>query len=106
MNFSFKRITEFDSLTEEYRSESPEAKLCPLCKKAQEDETHFLFDCPMYADFRIKYLSEFDLATYKTQKLSILNTSNVSHVNALAKYVFFSLKFRSNTLENPPPPAP
>ena len=33
-------------------------KTCPFCPSVLEDESHFLFNCPSYADFRRKYVMD------------------------------------------------
>ena len=35
---------------------SPIIHLCPLCIEEEEDKLHFLFQCPVYHDLRLKYL--------------------------------------------------
>ena len=76
---------------------SPEAsKKCPFCDN-DEDEVHFLFHCTLYADLRQKYLSAFNLSTYRNQKLSILETECTERIVNLAKYVFYAFRRRRNS---------
>ena len=52
----------------------PELRLCTLCDlKHIEDETHLLFECPIYADIRSSLLNKLDKENPSFNNLSISN---------------------------------
>ena len=34
--------------------------VCPMCMEEEEDEIHFILQCPVFHDLRLKYLALFD----------------------------------------------
>ena len=34
--------------------------VCPMCMEEEEDEIHFILQCPVFHDLRLKYLAPFD----------------------------------------------
>jgi hypothetical protein len=71
-----------------------EDKLCPFCLNIQEDEKHFLFYCPVYAEIREKFLS-----SIVCEPLHLfLSHSNRGKNRQLASFVVHALKMRKNLL--------
>ena len=44
-----------------YQPTNTVSQNCPFCKNNLENEYHFLFNCPLYSDVRLKYIPTFTL---------------------------------------------
>ena len=82
-----------------YHSNFFNLNACHFCPDAKEDETHFLFYCPIYNHLRAKYLAGFDLTYYRSRQLSILSADNIQSIVNIAKFIFYAFKFRATKLE-------
>lgn len=70
-------------------SDNPLLKNCPLCSIVVENEEHFLYVCPLYADFRERFLHNRPQFV-----INLLRWKDPVKVRALAKYVYYSFKRR------------
>ena len=61
-----------------------------------EDESHFLFHCPVYSAIRQKYISEFTEMPRTFNQL--LETPSTFVSRKVAMYTFYALKFREKLL--------
>ena len=66
---------------------------CVLCVIAVEDEEHSLFTCPLYADIRVKLLSDTSQTTTTASLLNVLVGKNKT-MHRLARFVFSAMKRR------------
>ena len=55
---------------------------CPFCKDDLENEYHFLFNCPMYTDIRLKYIPTL------TDGFSVLTDHNSDFMRNIAFFIF------------------
>lgn len=70
--------------------------LCKLCDVV-EDEKHFVFDCPLYANARAKFLN----TRYNSLNfVNILRNGSSSDIRRLSIYLFIALKTRLEFTEN------
>ena len=69
-------------------------KTCPFCPDVLEDEIHFLFICPVYADVRHKYL-EFTNSDVEPSLNSVFENPNIAKVSMFA---FYALKDREDMM--------
>ena len=69
-------------------SESPAARFCIFCKNVVEDEHHFMFVCPLYADLRRKFLGSLVNLDINLLLSGAFNNSTRS----VATYIFHSVK--------------
>ena len=81
-------------MNKRYESENIVNKDCAFCPGILEDETHFLFDCPLYSSIRHKHIAEF-MAQEALPTLKVL-LEGVSR--KVAMYVFYALKLREEKI--------
>ena len=65
-----------------------------LCVNEVEDEEHLLFTCPLYTDFRVKFLSDTSQNATTASLLNGLAWKNKTNMLRLAKFVFSAMKRR------------
>ena len=79
-----------------YGSDNVTNKNCSFCPGLLEDESHFLFHCPVYSAIRQKYITEFtEMPRTLNQLLETPSTFVSRHV---AMYTFYALKCREKLL--------
>ena len=83
-------INELRRVNKRYECENIVNKECAFCPGILEDETHFLFHCPLYSSIRHKHIAEF-MAQEALPTLKVL-LEGVSR--KVAMYVFYALKLR------------
>ena len=76
-----------------YGSDNVTNKNCSFCPGLLEDESHFLFHCPVYSAIRQKYITEFTEMPRTVNQL--LETPSTF---VLAMYTFYALKCREKLL--------
>ena len=76
--------------TGRYSNTSKASRCCFSCADCVEDEYHFILVCPVYANFRRKYIKE-----YYYKRPSMFNTENYITMSNLGKFIFNSMKLRS-----------
>ena len=77
-----------------YESENIVNKDCAFCPGILEDETHFLFHCPLYSSIRHKHIAEL-MAQEALPTLKVLLEAPSALVSRkVAMYVFYALKLR------------
>ena len=71
---------------------------CHLCNVV-EDEFHFLFECPMYSQFRAKYISKCYWKHPNIPNLiNLLSTTSPLILRRLGQYIYKSFKTRKNNV--------
>ena len=81
-----------------YESENIVNKDCAFCPGILEDETHFLFHCPLYSSIGHKHISEF-MAQEALPTLKVLLEAPSALVSRkVAMYVFYALKLREEKI--------
>ena len=69
---------------------------CPFCNK-KEDETHFILECPIYADFRQKFI--FRHWPNRTRDIkTIFQTDNTEAARGVSMFCYYALKRREETI--------
>ena len=71
-------------------SQNPDAKFCLFCKNVDENEHHFIFVCPLYADLRRKFLGSLVNVHINILLSGVYNNMTRS----VAKYIFHSVRLR------------
>ena len=79
-----------------YGSDNVTNKNCSFCAGLLEDESHFLFHCPVYSAIRQKYIAEFTEMPRTFNQL--LETPSTSVSRKVAMYTFYALRFREKLL--------
>ena len=67
---------------------------CPFCKNNLENEYHFLFNCPLYSDIRLKYIPT---PTGGFSLKSVLTDRNSDNMRNIA---FFFLRLEAQRSDN------
>ena len=67
---------------------------CVLCVNEVEDDEHMLFTCPLYADFRVKLLSDTSQNATTASLLNVLACKNKTNKLRLAQFGFSAVKRR------------
>ena len=81
-----------------YESENIVNKDCAFCPGILEDETHFLFHCPLYSSIRHKHIAEL-MAQEALPTLRVLLEAPSALVSRkVAMYVFYALKLREEEI--------
>ena len=81
-----------------YECENIVNKDCAFCPGILEDETHFLFQCPMYSSIRHNHIAEF-MAQEALPTLQVLLEAPSALVSRkVAMYVFYALKLREEKI--------
>ena len=83
-----------------YRTHVLTDLICPLCKESEEDEVHFVLQCPFFADIREQLIP----AKYTNNPCSfrlclLLATTNVNTARNLALFLYKAFKRRGTVLE-------
>ena len=73
-------------------------KDCAFCPGTTEDETHFLFYCPVYSSIRHKHIAEFMEQEGPSNLRALLETPSALVSRKVAMYVFYALKLREEIL--------
>ena len=82
-------------MNKRYESENIVNKDCAFCPGILEDETHFLFHCPLYSSIRHKHIAQF-MDQEALPALKVLLEAPVSR--KVAMYVFYALKLREEKI--------
>ena len=77
-------------------SERHQRKCCPFCISKIEDETHFLYECPIYSDIQSKFLSN----SVQLPLTVLLQLGIEYHRHNLSRFIFYSIKKRSRIMVN------
>ena len=74
---------------------------CPMCGPASEDEVHFLFQCPAYANLQTKYNIFHSTTTQFSMKhvSTLLVSKDETEIKTLAKYVTEAMSVRKKKTE-------
>ena len=84
-------------MNKRYECENIVNKDCAFCPGILEDETHFLFHCPLYSSIRHKHI-EFT-AQEALPTLKVLQEAPSALVfKKVAMYVFYALKLREEKI--------
>ena len=65
--------------------------LCPACFETEEDEAHFLLECPVYHDLREIYMGKLTCA-YDVQ--CIMSSDDEKHVRQVSMYLYYAFQRR------------
>lgn len=74
----------------------PASKNCVFCVDHNENEDHFLFQCPLYSDLRDRFLSK----AFTPSVTSVLRWKDSQRCLSVAKYIFHAFKRRQSHLES------
>ena len=70
--------------------------LCPACYERDENESHFLVECPVYDDLRNKFLR--NLPNVSVDVESLLKEQNPMVIRAVARYLYFAFQRREEAV--------
>ena len=75
-------------------SQNDQARICPLCKTAEEDEMHFVFFCPALQQIRNTYIQPYTHSDHP----SLTDIKEILRTNCfdLAKFIVESEQIRNN----------
>ena len=73
-------------------------KVWAFCPGTTEDETHFLFYCPVYSSIRHKDIAEFMEQDGPSNLRALLEIPSALVSRKAAVYVFYALKVRDEIL--------
>ena len=79
-------ITELYNHTGRYQLE-PSNALCPLCREKDEDEVHFLLQCPALCDLREKYLLRYIDSSIDDALRFFLSCKNANVIRSTSLYM-------------------
>jgi hypothetical protein len=85
------------NVNKRYQSDAV-SKDCVFCPQILEDEYHFLFSCPVYADIRYKHIAEFFDCDPETALKSVFVDSCMVTARKLAMFSYYALKRREERL--------
>ena len=75
-------------LTHKYRFVKDKGTMCPMCTKYEEDDIHFLLQCPFYHDMCVKYIKPFHSPINEVSFNSILKIEHLSVITFLSLYAY------------------
>ena len=64
-------------------------RLCPFCPHSVENEMHVVFNCPVYADLRDKYLTVKRHVPLQLQLVNLFQCATDDIQHRLSKFLFF-----------------
>ena len=75
-------------------------RICNLCQLQDiEDEFHFILKCPIYNEYRQKFVKRYYRTRPSVFKLTqLLSTNNIKELNNLGKYLYFAYNKRSSLI--------
>ena len=65
-----------------------ESLVCPLCIEEEEDKLHFLLQCPVYHDLRLKYLLPFDSPPTEETFQNLVSTEDHCLIKGVSLYIY------------------
>ena len=80
-------------------SDNPGATYCPNCKDVIENEHHFLLQCPLYTDLRLKFiqcLSHLPILSVST----VLKWRDADRCKPVSKFIFHAFNRRRQTFDS------
>ena len=75
-----------------------ESFVCPLCVEEEEGELHFLLQCPVYHDLRLKYLYPFDSPPTEETFQNVLATEDHCLIQGVGLYIYHAFQMRENCI--------
>jgi len=75
--------------------------LCPNCREEDEDERHFLLNCPALHDLQIKYLIPYVEEISTDPFVYLLSSNETRVIRAVATYLYHAFKRRDEALLSP-----
>ena len=79
------------------RTRNVKNKNCPFCTDHLENETHFLFVCPVYATLRVELLPKDIMAQ---EYIQIIANQTSTQNKRLAEYVYKALNLRNKMIDD------
>jgi len=78
----------------------PTNSLCPLCRENNEDEVHFLLQCPALYDLREKYLLKHIDSNIDDVLRFLLSSKDVSIIRSTSLYMCKAFQRRTSAIES------
>ena len=75
-----------------------ESFIWPLCIEEEENELHFLLQCPVYHDLRLKYLHSFDSPPTEKTFQNLLATEDLCLIQGVSLYIYHAFQMRENCI--------
>ena len=72
--------------------------LCPSCREEEEEEIHFLFECPVYEDVRTKYLRA-RMISEENNYVSLFGSSDRETLHCVSMYLYYTFRRRTEAVE-------
>lgn len=83
--------------TGRYNNTQRAQRNCFSCKNYVEDEFHFILVCPVYIEYRQKYIKKYFYEKPSMFKLlQLFNNENFKDMCNLGKYIYYSMKLRND----------
>ena len=90
------------SVNKRFQPENVVNKMCPFCPSVLEDESHFLFNCPSYADFRRKYVMDLIAHDIEPSLNTVFENPSSDVSRKIAMFTFYAFKHREKLLCDQP----
>ena len=75
-----------------------ESFVCPLCIEEDEDKLHFLLQCPVYHDLRLKYLHPFDSPPIEETFQNVVSTEDHCLIQCVTLYIYHAFQRREKCI--------
>jgi len=81
-----------------YSTVEPEV-LCPLCREREEDEYHFLLECPALYDLRGKFVIPFLCIPVSDAMTCLMSSTDQKVIRSVSIYLYYAFKRREEAVE-------
>ena len=82
-----------DIYAHRYRYDSSKSLSCPSCREDDEDDQHFLLECPVYEDLRQRFLRRF-MAVGVNNYAFLMGSEDFEVLHNVSLYLYHSFKRR------------
>ena len=72
--------------------------VCPLCTEYEEDEVHFILQCPVFHDIRLKYLRPFDSPPNNHTFVRLMSCDEPEIIRSLSPFILHAIERRHEYL--------
>ena len=73
--------------------------LCPGCREKEEDEYHFMLECPALYDLRVKYILPFLCPSVNDPLMHLMTNREKSAIRSISTYLYHAFRRRAESIE-------